>query len=185
MRFFIALEIPENSKKELAQLQQQIKNTIPSFRLSDPEKLHLTIAFIGEHTDDFKEPLVEVITKSIEGIPPFTVTPAYIDGFPSLHHSRVLWIGVKGDIDKLFIIRERIKDGIKNLHLDADERRFIPHIALGKLSGFTLNAPQELELEKIESKSFNPIQVDSIKLFESIPNHGLHSHNTLAAIKLI
>jgi len=185
MRFFIALEIPEKSKQEIAILQNRIKKIIPDLKLSDPDKLHITIAFVGEETDQLREPLVEVLTKGIEGIHPFTVTPAYVDGFPSLHHARILWIGVKGDIDKLFIIRERIKDGLKSLHLDTDERRFIPHIALGKMHGFNLTPTQELELEKIESTQFDSINVDSIKLFESIPNHGFHDHNTLAEIKLI
>lgn len=184
MRFFIALEIPENSKQELADVQNKIKRILPEMHLIDPDKLHLTIAFVGEESDHLREPLVEVITKGVEGIKPFSVAPAYIDGFPSLHHARVLWIGVKGDIDKLFIIRERIKDGLTALHLDTDVRRFIPHIALGKMHNFSLSASQEFELEKIESAQFDLINVDSIKLFESIPNHGFHSHNTLAEIKL-
>ncbi len=123
MRFFIALEIPENSKQELANLQSSIKKIIPQIHLSDIDKLHLTIAFVGEEPDSLRKPLVEVVSKAASGIKPFPVSPAYIDGFPTLHHARVLWIGVKGEIDKLHIIRHKVKDGLEHLQLDTDERK--------------------------------------------------------------
>lgn len=185
MRFFIALEIPKETKQELAELQLKVKRIIPGLKTSDPENLHLTIVFVGEQPTELRDPLVGILSKAIEGVEPFSVAPAYIDGFPSLHHARVLWIGVKGDIDKLFIIRERIKDGLKTLHLNTDERRFIPHIALGKLTRFNLSQQQESQLEELDTHFLEPINVTAVKLFESIPNHGFHSHNTLAEIKLI
>lgn len=184
MRFFIALEIPEESREELEQVQKKISELAPNFRPSIPDKLHLTIAFVGDEPESLKEPLIEVLSKAVEGVPPFSVTPAYIDGFPHLHKANVLWIGVKGDIDKLFLVRHRIKDGLINLKLNVDERRFVPHIALGKVSDFSISGYQEREFEKIELQSFKPIQVNSIKLFESIPNEGFHKHNTLAEIRL-
>ena len=184
MRFFIALEIPDTSKDDLSRVQQKLKELIPEFRPSELDKLHLTIAFVGEKPDFLKESLIEVLSKAVDQVPPFIVTPGYIDGFPHLHNAHVLWIGVKGDVDKLFLIRHRIKDGLVKLHLDVDERRFVPHIALGKISDLKLTSAQENELEKIETGTFDPIRVDSIKLFESVPNEGFHRHNTLAEIKL-
>lgn len=185
MRFFIALEIPEESKTQLSEIENKLSQIIPNFKPSDPDKFHLTIAFIGEQPDDLKQPLIEVITKSVEGISPFSFTPAYIDGFPHLHNARILWIGAKGDIDKLLLMRHKIKDGLEHLNLDTDERRFIPHIALGKVSNFTLTPDQELKIQALEKITLDSIPVNSIKLFESIPNQSFHTHNTLAEIKLI
>ncbi len=184
MRFFIALEIPDSSKQELEKTQRKLKGLIPAFRPYFSDKLHLTIAFVGEEPDSLRERLIDVMTQATEEISRFSVTPAYIDGFPHLHTAKVLWIGVKGDIDKLYIIRHRIKDGLVDLNLSVDERRFVPHIALGKVSDFSLSGYQEREFEKIEMQTFKPIEVTSLKLFESIPNEGFHKHNTLAEIKL-
>jgi 2'-5' RNA ligase len=185
MRFFISLEIPENSKEELHEAQRKIMDLVPDFQPSDPDKLHLTIAFVGEQPDHMKDPLIKVMTESTRDISPFSVTPGYIDGFPQLHTAKVIWIGVKGEIDKLFLLRHRIKDGLEKLKMDVDDRRFIPHIALGKVNNFEITPFQEREFEKIEQIDFDPIHVDSVKLFESIPDHSFHQHNTLAEIKLI
>ncbi|MEK7616529.1 MAG: 2'-5' RNA ligase family protein, partial [Patescibacteria group bacterium] len=126
-----------------------------------------------------------IIQQAASGISPFEVTPAYIDGFPNLHHPNNLWVGVKGDIDKVLLIREKIKDGLEYLHLPVDERRFVPHITIAKFSTpFKISRKLEVELEKIMAQAFDPIRISSIKLFESIPSDGFHKHNTLAEVKL-
>lgn len=185
MRFFIALEIPEENKQKLKLIQQKIAEFVPEARVLDNNKLHLTLAFIGEQPGDLRMSLAKVIADAALGQKPFEVTPSYIDGFPHLHNARVIWVGVKGDIDKLMIIRHKIKDGLTTLRQDVDERRFVPHIALAKGKNLKISKSQEDNLQKFMQSQFAPIRVDSLKLFESIPNHGLHQHNTLAEIKLV
>ncbi len=184
MRFFIALEIPEENKKELEDLEAKLAQIIPNFRPTDSGKLHLTFAFVGEQPEEWKKPLAEVIKQAVIGIKPFDITPAYLDGFPNLHHARIFWVSIKGDIDKLYILKERLKDGLAKLGLPSDERRFVPHIALGKVKNFTLTPDQEKEFEKIDFGSLSEVRVSSVKLFESIPGHGFHKHNTLETAEL-
>ncbi len=185
MRFFIALEIPNENLAEFQSIQQDLHTLIPHARLTSLDKIHLTLAFIGEQPNQLKIKLTQVIQDSVKNIQPFEITPAYIDGFPNIHHPEVLWVGVKGDIDKILLIREGIKDGLEYLHLPVDGRRFIPHISIAKLNNqFSIDRNLEASLEKIMSISFEPIQTSSINLFESIPEGGLHKHNTLAEIKL-
>lgn len=186
MRFFIALEIPEESKHELKVVQEQLKQLIPEIRLTDNDKLHLTIAFVGDQDDNLIEPLIETMTAAAAPISPFEVTPGYIDGFPHFHTAHILWVGVKGDIDQLYMLRHHIKDGLQKLNLEVDERRYVPHIAIAKVPPqIEINEEIEQGIEKIMQKPFTPIQISSIKLFQSIPDHGFHQHNTLVAIPLM
>ncbi|MBI2020417.1 RNA 2',3'-cyclic phosphodiesterase [Candidatus Daviesbacteria bacterium] len=186
MRFFVALEIPEENKKQFQQIQINLQNLLPKIRLTDLEKIHLTLAFIGEQPDHLKDNLASVIKQAAYGIPNFEVTPAYIDGFPNIHHPQNLWVGVKGDIDKILLIRERVKDGLEILHLPVDERRFIPHVTIAKFNNhIRIYRKLEVELEKIMTMLFDPIKISSIKLFESIPSGDFHKHNTLAEVRLL
>jgi len=185
MRFFIALEIPSQNLAQFQSIQTSLHKLIPQAKITNSDKIHLTLAFLGEQKDEIKQNLVSVIEQSVNGMSIFEVTPAYIDGFPSIHHPQVLWVGVKGDIDKVLLIRERIKDGLESMHLPVDSRRFIPHISIAKLNGnFNLDRRLEVNLEKIMTLPFDPIKITSIKLFESIPQEGLHKHNTLAEVRL-
>ncbi|OGE18639.1 2'-5' RNA ligase [Candidatus Daviesbacteria bacterium RIFCSPLOWO2_02_FULL_41_8] len=186
MRFFVALEIPSENIAEFQSIQYRLHTLIPQAKLTNVDKIHLTLAFVGEQDEGLKENLITVITSSTNDIPTFEVTPAYIDGFPQIHHPEVLWVGVKGDIDKIHIIRERIKDDLQALRLPVDERRFVPHISVAKLNhSFQIDRNLEVRLEEMMQSNFTPIQITSIKLFESVPEGGLHTHNTLAEIKLI
>lgn len=186
MRFFIALEIPSENLPPFKAIQDKLHTLIPQSRITSSDKIHLTLVFLGEQKDSLRKDLVDVIKQATAKVHSFEVTPAYIDGFPNIHHPQVLWVGVKGDIDKVLLIREYIKDGLENLHLPVDERRFIPHITIAKVNqDLTVDQTLEVELEKIMAMSFDHIKITSIKLFESIPEGGLHKHNTLAEIKLI
>lgn len=185
MRFFIALEIPTENLLQFQSIQDRLNTLIPQARITDVDKIHLTIAFMGEQEDNFKDKLIQVIKSSTKDIPCFEVTPAYLDGFPNIHSPKVIWVGVKGDIDKILILRERIKDGLESLGLPVDERRFTPHITIAKLNNdFNVSRNLEVELEKMMAVEFNPIIISSVKLFESLPEEGFHKHNTLAEIKL-
>lgn len=185
MRFFIALEIPQNNKTQLKAVQDKLKDSLPSLRLTDPEKLHLTIAFIGEKNASLKDSLIKILQQSSQDLPSFEVTPAYIDGFPNLHHPQTLWCGVKGDIDKLMVLRERVKDQLANLQLETDPRRFVPHITLAK--GIVKITPEiESQLQHLMLEiNFSPIKITSVKLFESVPSGDFHHHNTLCEVRLI
>lgn len=186
MRFFIALEIPNENRPQFQAIQDKLHTIIPQARLTDLEKIHLTLAFIGEKPYQLKDNLVDVIKNAAQDIPSFEVTPAYIDGFPNIHNPQNLWVGVKGDIDKILLIRERVKDGLKDLRLITDERRFMPHITIAKLNNhIKVGKNLEVELEKIMTIPFDPIKISSIKLFESVPKYGFHKHNALAEVKLI
>ena len=185
MRFFIALEIPSQNLAQFQSIQVSLHTLIPQSKLTDVSKIHLTLAFLGEQPEEIKPKLIDVIQKAVAGISQFEVTPAYVDGFPNLHNPNILWIGVKGDIDKILLIREGIKDGLESLKLPVDARRFIPHITIAKLNNFHIQRELELNLEKILSQNpFAPIKITSIKLFESIPNEGFHKHSVLAEIRL-
>ncbi|MBI2021442.1 RNA 2',3'-cyclic phosphodiesterase [Candidatus Daviesbacteria bacterium] len=184
MRFFIALELSETNREQLLVVQQQLKAVIPEAKLTDNDKLHLTIAFIGEQDEKLKEPLAKIMKQAASGISPFEVTPSYIDGFPHFHTANIIWVGVKDDIDKLYLLRHRIKDQLTELNLEVDERRYVPHIAIAKVANLHLTKSQENQLTVIMSRDFDPIEVSAVKLFESIPNHGFHQHNTLAEIPL-
>ena len=184
MRFFIAVEVPEENRKQIQSIQNKLQELIPSIHLTENSKLHLTIAFVGEQPAEFKDKLIKSLSEDIAGIPPFEVIPSYIDAFPKLHHPFTFWVGVSGEVDKLLKLREHIKDSLMNLQMDVDARRFVPHIAIGKVKDFIITPIQEKALETFFNLPLTPIKVESIKLFESVPNEGFHTHNTLAEIKL-
>lgn len=184
MRFFIALDLSRENSRQVQDIQTLLSTQIPQVKLTDSTNLHLTLAYVGEQPDQYKDKITEVIKNSCKGIPPFTVSPSFIDGFPDIHSAQVLWLGLKGEVGNLFVLRERIKDGLIDLRLVVDERRFSPHITIGKLSKTDISAEVEKRLQDVVNFPFSPIHVNSIKLFQSIAQNGVHTHNILSETKL-
>lgn len=57
MRFFIALEIPKENLAQFKAIQDSLHTLIPQARLTALDKIHLTLAFIGEQPDKLKDQL--------------------------------------------------------------------------------------------------------------------------------
>jgi len=63
MRFFIALEIPSENLAQFQAIQAKLHTLIPQAGLTDLDKIHLTLAFLGEQPDQLKDKLVQIIQK--------------------------------------------------------------------------------------------------------------------------
>ena len=60
---------------------------IPQAKITDPAKVHLTLAFLGEQNPEIKDKLVEIIEQSAKDISLFEVTPAvYHDAKDSVNN---------------------------------------------------------------------------------------------------
>lgn len=184
MRFFIALEIPELSKSQIRSVQQGLKALIPQIRLADTSKIHLTIAFPGDQADSLQNKLTQVIQEAVLGIDPFEVTPSFLGAFPNLDHPYTFWIGVKGGVLRLHLLQKRIKQALEDLNLPIDKRPYTPHIAIAKIQNYSLPKVMRVRVEELMQQPFNPIYITKVKLFESVPEGGFHTHNTLAEIEL-
>ena len=77
MRFFIALEIPEENKSQFQAIQENLHKLIPQAKLTSLNKIHLTLAFIGEQPETLRDQLVSLIESSVANTKPFEVIPAY------------------------------------------------------------------------------------------------------------
>jgi len=57
MRSFIAIEIPDSIKTELAKLQNELRRVQADVSWTKPGNIHLTLRFLGEVEEDRMEAL--------------------------------------------------------------------------------------------------------------------------------
>lgn len=91
MRCFIALDIEEDAKANIAKLQDEIKDY--DVKLVEKKNLHFTLKFLG----DIDKAVIEQIKTSIDDVAkstqPFEISLHGIGVFPSINYMRVIWIG--------------------------------------------------------------------------------------------
>jgi len=157
MRLFIAADLPQEVKDELASLQK----LLPAAKMSLAHDFHLTLKFLGEVTPA-KAEVVKQLLGSVR-LKPFTATTSGIGIFPSESYIRVVWAGIEPE-SEMARLQKQVDDALEKEF--PREKGFKSHITLTRIK-FVDNKRQFLQqLQKIEVKKIE-FNVDSFKLKRS------------------
>ena len=134
VRSFIAIELPDELKLGLAQLEAQLKmSKQPWVKWVDPYSIHLTLKFLGSIAVDRISEIIGVMEESIQGIPPFRLEVKDLGVFPSLRRVQVAWVGISGEVDKLSRLQQHLESHLARLGFTPESRPFTPHLTLARL----------------------------------------------------
>ena len=171
IRAFIAVQLPEGLKKELADLETQFKkNSPPVIKWVDPNSIHITLKFLGEISTDSIEELMLAIEESARGIQPFQLEVRELGAFPGLDRTQILWVGIKGAVEKIEELQKRIEANTAQLGFSRENRPFTPHLTLGRVRDGA--RPNELQrigklLSEINFYASHHVDVKAIDLMKS------------------
>ncbi len=126
IRLFTAIALPEDVRARLA----TIGGGIRSARWVTPERMHLTLRFIGEVDDGLLEDLCAALSQvSGEG---FDMTLDGVGLFGERRRNRTLWVGVVPD-PALMRLQAKIEAALVRTGLEPESRKFKPHITVARL----------------------------------------------------
>ena len=134
IRSFIAVELPDELRVSLSQLQVHLKSGGQfSVKWADPYSIHLTLKFLGNITPDKIGQITKAIEEAAHGIPPLRLALTGLGVFPNPRRVQVIWVGLGGDIDKLGQLQQRIETRVSPLGFPTETRKFTPHLTLGRV----------------------------------------------------
>lgn len=166
MRSFIAIELPDTVRSALLLLQQELKTFGADVRWVRPEGVHLTLKFLGDIGDRAVEGIVERLKGTCKKFQTFHCEVKGVGVFPGVRAPRVLWGGI-ADHDALTSIQQEIEDGMSLLGFEREERKFTPHLTLGR---FRSSKGKMVLMEKLETYKevrLGIIDVNHISLMRS------------------
>jgi RNA 2',3'-cyclic 3'-phosphodiesterase len=134
IRCFIAIELPAEIKDELARIIKILRENIPDgIRWIPVDNIHLTLKFLGDVKIDHIDLIKNVITKSVNSIPPFKISLTKVGAFPNITRPHVIWLGLEapGDLAELV---DRINIQTDEIGYPSESRPFSPHLTLGRVS---------------------------------------------------
>ena len=143
MRLFIATEIPDEIKEELAKYQSYLKKSSADITLV--REFHLTYAFLGEIGKSEVDKLVERL--SIVKVDKIETYLSSIGFFPNEKFARVVWVGLKNEE----LIREQQKRIASSIRY---EERFKPHLTLARIKKFHPSIVEQTKKIKLSNKPF-------------------------------
>jgi 2'-5' RNA ligase len=171
VRSFIAIELPDELKAELSQLEARLKLGNQSFvKWVDPYSIHLTLKFLGNVAVNRIDEIIAVMKEAAQGISPFHLDVLELGVFPNLRRVQVVWVGVKGELERLRLLQQRVESGLVPLGFASESRKFTPHLTLARLRNQA--SPGERQrfgelIASIDFKADHGIQVDYINLMRS------------------
>ena len=134
IRSFIAVELPEDIKRGLKRIQTELGLDRDNFvKCVSPEGIHLTLKFLGGVPPQKIKDIVSFMEAASQGIKPFELQITEVGAFPDFRRPRVVWVGLKGDIDKLVAWQQRLDDGLVPLGFAKENRPFTPHLTLARV----------------------------------------------------
>ncbi|HEX74829.1 MAG TPA: RNA 2',3'-cyclic phosphodiesterase [Dehalococcoidia bacterium] len=134
VRSFIAIELPDELKQGLAQLQSRLKlDKQPWVKWVDPYSIHLTLKFLGSVAVARISEITKAMEESAQGIPPFHLEVKDLGVFPNVRRVQVAWVGISGDVDKLGQLQQGIESNLAHIGFVPESRPFTPHLTLARL----------------------------------------------------
>ena len=170
VRAFLALEIPEQTKLELAERREPLRSELPRARWVRPAGQHLTLKFLGEAPRTELDPLAAELAPRLSGLGPVTVELSGSGFFPSPRRPRVGWIGGRADgVEPVVAAIEEVAE----VHGFARERRsWTLHLTQARLdTPWSENAVRRF-LDWGEGLALDPFVVDKVVLFSSRLERG-------------
>lgn len=159
MRLFIAINLNDEMKDALMDIQDTMRTYGVRGRETPAENMHLTLAFIGDYDDP---EYVKSVVDSIE-IRPFDIRLKGIGAFGELW-----WAGIE-DSAPLQAVARRLRRALAEADIPFDRKKFSPHITIIRRADGRLSEASKEEL----AEHFGTImRVDHISLMRS--DRGKH-----------
>jgi len=148
-RTFIALELNEALQHFLGEIISQVSQELPDLHWVDPSGIHLTLAFIGELTDEQLDSVISATQVAARQAVPFKYCLKRLGIFGSPHQPRVIWMGIEdlpsGQIQGSPLQQlQRVLTKELELHgFEVEKRPFLPHLTLARIKRPLLLDEQE------------------------------------------
>jgi len=188
VRSFIAIELPDELKLGLAQLEAQLKmSKQPWVKWVDPYSIHLTLKFLGSIAADRISEITRAMEEAIQGISPFHLEVKDLGVFPSLRRVQVAWVGISGEVDKLSQLQQHLESNLARLGFAPESRPFTPHLTLARLRNQASLDERQNFGQLIATTRFGAtytIKVDAISLMRSQLTREGAIYSQISSVKL-
>ena len=132
MRLFVAIDLPEPWKVELAEIERSIGWLGRGVKWVDPRSMHLTLKFLGETDDRDLQIVRDQLVTACHGVPAFSMQMRGTGVFPAPNRPRVYWVGLKSG-DALPALNQRVETAMQEIGYPPEENPFKPHLTVARI----------------------------------------------------
>ena len=170
MRVFIAIDISEDIREGLANLQNELRGKADirkgDVKWVEPEAIHLTLKFLGEIKD---EQAVDVcnITRDVAGRhQSFDLDVEEVGHFGG-SSARVLWVGAGQNCSPLLKLQEELEQQLELAGWPREARKFSAHLTLCRVRNSKAGTKLAQLIQPYKDLKLGTTAADSVCVYQS------------------
>lgn len=143
MRLFLAINLEPDVRRAIVDATAPLRTAAPSLGWVGETRLHLTLKFLGEQSEDIVAPLSDSIDQVAQRHKQFSMQLSEIGAFPNFRRARVVWMGIGRD-PRLELLHHDLELACETHGLEVEGRPFRPHLTLARVKGGDRTELEEL-----------------------------------------
>jgi RNA 2',3'-cyclic 3'-phosphodiesterase len=159
-RLFVGIELDDQARLRCSAVSEELRKTGLGAKFEAPEKLHVTLAFLGNVQPPRIDDIVSALSATVTGLAPFSVTLDKLGAFPHERKPRIVYVGAREQGAPFRALAERVRSAYAALGFPF-EKDPVAHVTIARIKDPKRPLPL-LEFAPI------PLAIESVTLFESL-----------------
>jgi 2'-5' RNA ligase len=172
----LAIEIPDDLRQEIRDLQSRLDKLKLIVKWEEPEKLHLTLNFLGRIEESLEPGIHRAVAEVCSHYSQFDLTPAFLETMYKKHEPSFIYLGISGELPTLLGLQKSLREELLCLKVPLPEK-FFAHITIGRVKKADPETTKSI-LNQVRDFEFSPLldfTATAVSLFESlISDKGSH-----------
>lgn len=160
-KLFTGISLDAKTRAACAEIADRLQCSGMRGRLEQPEKLHITLAFLGWVNPQEVEAIERGLHESAACAAPFSITLDSIGAFPHERNPHIVWIGSREVNPGFAGLSAHVRSVYEALGFTF-RKAFVPHVTIARIKEHKTHLP-------IIDVTPMPMKVSRITLFESLP----------------
>jgi len=170
MRVFIAIDIDEEIRAALGDLQQQLQSKVDikkgDVKWVNPQNIHLTLKFLGEIKDEKVVDICDIVKEVAGGHKSFGLDIQTVGHFGG-RSARVLWVGAGEGKDNLLGLQKDLEQQLALAGWPEEKREFSGHLTLCRVRNPRAGVKLAAISDDYRDFKLGIISADSVSVYQS------------------
>lgn len=170
MRCFIAIDIDEEIRKAMGDLQQRLRGRVDvkksDVKWVNPNNIHLTLKFLGEIKDEKVVEICNIVSEVAIRHGSFDLDVESVGHFGG-RSARVLWVGSGSGGENLLDLQKDIEASLASAGWPKETREFTGHLTLCRIRNSKAGVKLAQISENYKDFKLGTISADSISVYQS------------------
>ena len=183
MRLFVAIELTDEVRDALQEVQVALGRATDGVRWVRPEQLHLTVKFLGEVPDGEVPRVAEAVARSAVRSSVFEMQLTECGCFPPRGPVRIVWVGTHDGSGALQECVNAVEDELEGIGFPRESRPFSAHLTIGRAADGRYAGGIRAAVERCKVKPVRQ-SVGELTLMSSVLSPKGPSYSVVSRAKL-